>query len=99
MKVESLDGLAKAFTTNIMPLLEEYFFEDWGKIRQVLNNNDFIKEQDDANSIWLRSSDDYMVKTYRLNSQAFKDTGAYKEIYSGVDSSNFVECDREAAEI
>lgn len=36
---ERLTALQKVFRTRILPLLEEYFFEDWQKIRLVLADN------------------------------------------------------------
>ena len=36
MKVESLADLRHAFKNKILPLLEEYFYDDWQKIRWVL---------------------------------------------------------------
>lgn len=37
--VAALDELAKCFKNKIIPLLAEYFFEDWQKIRLVLGDN------------------------------------------------------------
>ena len=34
-----LEALARVFRRNVLPLLEEYFFEDWRKIRLVLADN------------------------------------------------------------
>ena len=93
MKVRSIDDLEYAFKTNIMPLLEEYFFENWDKINQVLNNNEFIEEKKGANDTWLGDADDYVAKSFRINLDALKDIEAYKVIYSGVDPSAFAECD------
>ena len=42
--VETLDDLAEAFQRRIMPLLQEYFYDDWTKIRSVLGGNPFICE-------------------------------------------------------
>lgn len=39
-----LDGI---FRVNIIPLLAEYFYGDWGDIRTILNN-DFVKEKGEA---------------------------------------------------
>ena len=41
----SIKELATAFQHQIMPLLQEYFYDDWEKIRFVLNRNPFIEEE------------------------------------------------------
>ncbi|MBU1822228.1 MAG: AAA family ATPase, partial [Bacteroidetes bacterium] len=38
--VDSYEDLAEAFRTRIIPLLREYFFDDWEKIRLVLGDNE-----------------------------------------------------------
>jgi 5-methylcytosine-specific restriction protein B len=45
MKVTSLKGLRKAFSKNIIPLLQEYFYGDFGKIALVLGLG-FCKAKD-----------------------------------------------------
>lgn len=35
----TIEGLARIFDKTILPLLQEYFFEDWAKIRQVLGDD------------------------------------------------------------
>ena len=35
----SIHDLRRIFERNILPTLEEYFFEDWNRIRQVLGDN------------------------------------------------------------
>ncbi len=42
--IETLEDLAEAFQRRIMPLLQEYFYDDWTKIRSVLGGNPFIRE-------------------------------------------------------
>ena len=42
--IKTLDDLAEAFQRRIMPLLQEYFYDDWTKIRSVLGSNPFIRE-------------------------------------------------------
>ena len=42
--VDTLAALARTFHTRIMPLLQEYFYDDWEKIRAVLNGNGFIRD-------------------------------------------------------
>ena len=44
--VEKLPALASTFRTRIMPLLQEYFYDDWEKIRAVLNDNGFVRMSD-----------------------------------------------------
>ena len=50
---QALDELAKAFKTKIIPLLAEYFFEDWQKIRLVIGDNQ--KEDKGFAQIVIRS--------------------------------------------
>ena len=47
--VKTLDDLKFAFKNKIIPLLAEYFYEDWENIDLVLNNNGFIKTKEDNN--------------------------------------------------
>ena len=55
--VESLDDLRDAFAEGVIPLLEEYFFDDPVKMRIVLNDSDgdfiAIDEQPSAESLGL----------------------------------------------
>ena len=44
--VGALAELASTFQTRIMPLLQEYFYDDWEKIRAVLNDNGFVRKSD-----------------------------------------------------
>ena len=44
MSVKDLDGLKLAFQNKIIPLLQEYFFGDYGKIGLVLGKGFFVKQ-------------------------------------------------------
>ena len=44
MGVSEKDSLVAAFKSNIIPLLQEYFYDDWEKIDLVLNRNGFIQK-------------------------------------------------------
>lgn len=46
--VTTLEELAGVFQRQILPLLQEYFYDDWKNIRDVLNNNDFVAEENVA---------------------------------------------------
>ncbi|BCZ19384.1 hypothetical protein NHP190012_10260 [Helicobacter sp. NHP19-012] len=43
--LDSLEGLKECFKDKIIPLLQEYFYDDHAKINAVLNNNDMLKEK------------------------------------------------------
>lgn len=46
MNVKSIDSLALTFKNKIVPLLQEYFYDNWEKIELVLNRNGFIDKRD-----------------------------------------------------
>ena len=44
MEVKDLEGLKSVFANNVIPLLEEYFYGDFGKIGLILGGA-FVKEK------------------------------------------------------
>lgn len=50
LDVEDIDDLKDVFQNRILPLLAEYFYEDWGNIDLILNKNGFIEESKAQNS-------------------------------------------------
>ena len=85
LDVKDLDSLAKTFKNRIIPLLQEYFYENWEKIDLVLNRNGFIKGSDVDESL-LRNSDlvDAELKIYELlpaDDNKWEDAESYKKIY------------------
>jgi len=48
MGIQSLEALKRAFQNRVVPLLQEYFYDDWEKLRGVLNDNAFITRREDA---------------------------------------------------
>lgn len=93
--------LAGIFRNRIVPLLEEYFFEDWHKIRLVLGDNQkpeadqFITENDtqeqNLSSLFGNNHglDSYAIKRrYRLNPAAFDRSLSYIGIYQPLPPSN-----------
>jgi len=53
----SIKDLASIFENKVIPLLAEYFFEDWGKIRMVLGDNQ--KKHADYEFIKIKNNVDY----------------------------------------
>ena len=79
---QNLQALGKIFKNEIIPLLQEYFFDDYSKIIIILSankrssKNSFIKEVDnneDSNSFGSN-------KRYIINEDAFTCKEAYEEI-------------------
>lgn len=52
MKIETLEDLKQTFKNKVIPLLEEYFFGDYGKIGLVLGNK-FIKIKEKETKIFF----------------------------------------------
>ena len=85
LDVKDLDSLAKTFKNRIIPLLQEYFYDNWEKIDLVLNRNGFIKGSGVDESL-LRDSDlvDAERKVYELlpaDDNKWEDPESYKTIY------------------
>lgn len=81
------DNLAHIFKHKIISQLQEYFFDDWGKINLVLFQNDMITEDKKINISSLFPADaqldtDYSErkKVWRINDDAFKTIDAFKKI-------------------
>lgn len=92
------EKLVDIFRNRIVPLLEEYFFEDWHKIRLVLGDNQkpeaeqFITErgdhEQDLNDLFGNNHglNGYAVKRrYQLQPSAFTEPSAYLGIYQSQD--------------
>lgn len=76
-----LAKLREVFERQILPLLQEYFFEDWNKIRLVVGNALIVTENVEADL--FESSPDGLVnsKSYRINLDALDDPKTYIRIY------------------
>lgn len=79
----SLKRLAQIFGTRLIPLLQEYFFDDYRKIRSVLGAaaDRFIEVQDGRDVFWGDDVDEYdRLISYRVLSMPM-DAEAYQLIY------------------
>ncbi|MDT8338342.1 MAG: AAA family ATPase [Sulfurimonas sp.] len=89
----SLGELESIFRNKIIPLLQEYFYDDWEKIQLVLGDNQKeenyqfikIKKDYDISKLFGNSSHELLdndeIKIYEINNDAFKNIESYKKIY------------------
>ncbi|WP_151721738.1 McrB family protein, partial [Acinetobacter ursingii] len=81
-----LSVLREIFLQKIIPLLQEYFFDDWEHIHAVLNENGMLEKKYDASRMSkLFKNQKSNRDIWEVNSQAFDDLNAYKAIYAGID--------------
>nr|WP_294557690.1 hypothetical protein [uncultured Rhodopila sp.] len=86
---DDIAQLRQVFTTQVIPLLQEYFFDDWQRIRLVLNDHRkeepadrFVVERDE-NIEQLFGHCDLEVptsKAWRINVEALERPSAYLSI-------------------
>ena len=83
----TIKELANIFENKIIPLLQEYFFEDYEKIRLVLGDNqknnkdlEFIVSEDiSVTELFGNSGYDFDgIKKYTINKKALLNIEAYK---------------------
>lgn len=92
-EAKNIKVLGNIFAKSIIPLLQEYFYEDYSKIQLVLGDNaktgansayKFIADEKvEFNKLFLGSNDDLDLpeKQYKINADAFKEPKSYKGIY------------------
>lgn len=89
-KDPSLKNLAGIFLNAIIPLLQEYFYEDYSKIQLVLGDNDktdpeykfILDEEIKPRQVFKGNPDiDLPEKKYRIQRDAFVNTESYIQIY------------------
>ncbi len=94
INASDMETLANVFKNKILPLLQEYFYDDWEKIRLVLGDSQFIKEKKPSSGLF-KSGTDYINDKilYEIDKEAFYDKQNYLKIYN---SSNSQESTDEA---
>ena len=91
----NINTLSNIFKNKIIPLLQEYFYDDWEKIRLVLGDN----QKEDENFQFVRIKSGYNIKElfgekgldafdiddepimYEINEKAFNNPESYIKIY------------------
>lgn len=92
-KKATLDQLASIFKNKILPLLQEYFYEDYEKIMLVLGIDP--QNKDTSKFISVKSNSDLFKNspyidlnpTYQINEKAFQTPDNYMTIYDGASNS------------
>jgi len=82
----TIETLAEIFENSIVPLLQEYFYDDYEKIRLVLGDNKktdertcFIVKKTDTVDLFGGAEIDF-PEYYEVNREAFKVIEAYRQM-------------------
>jgi len=78
LNISTFEELVKVFKNSIIPLLQEYFYDDFEKIKTIFSNNGFIVSKN-------ISLNNQRKSIYKLNEEALKDKNNYKKIYLSVE--------------
>ncbi|MBM7700925.1 McrB family protein [Kurthia huakuii] len=93
--INSIEDLNRVFSEKIVPLLEEYFYEDYEKIQLIFNDLDsggnlhsnaiYIHHENDPEELfsYIENIDLSTSKSYRINSML--NVNSYQKIYSNMD--------------
>jgi 5-methylcytosine-specific restriction protein B len=88
------ESLPDTFRRRVIPLLNEYFFEDWSKVRAVLADDQvgdktdlqFVTEKKVNNKLLSNNTTGQSKFIYQLNEEALNNPAAYQKIYSKLSS-------------
>ncbi|MFV0481971.1 MAG: McrB family protein [Campylobacteraceae bacterium] len=81
LHVKDLEGLKQVFKNKIIPLLAEYFYEDWENIDLILNKNYFIKEKTINANYSIKSGKFNDKKMYEITKDKFWKISNFQRIY------------------
>ncbi|WP_250324939.1 HTH-like domain-containing protein [Campylobacter lari] len=76
--INNLEKLKNVFQNKIIPLLQEYFYNDYALINMVLNKNGMLKKQDKKNMTEFIESDRVI---YKFSDSEDWDENTFKKIY------------------
>ncbi|MFC2080871.1 AAA family ATPase [Bacteroidota bacterium] len=79
MNLESYTDLCRVFRNNIIPLLQEYFYNDWYKIQLVLGDNDERKKKNEHKFIQTLQTynSSHEVKLFGLDLEDYEEVSTY----------------------
>ena len=94
----TIQELGKIFKNKIIPLLQEYFYDDYSKIQLVLGDNQdkvekfIIDESIEKKELFKGNTDKVRIpndkKKYSINNNAFEKVEAYTKIYPPESNNN-----------
>lgn len=91
VKNPTLENLERIVKKKIIPLLQEYFYDDYEKIGLILADNQvsdsrlhFIKKESIDSKLFGSNFDLDDRNIFKINDQAFKEPNSYIKIYSSI---------------
>lgn len=90
--VETVESLANIFKTAILPLLLEYFYDDWSKVQKVLGGAEFIKKSSNKEYVGHlteeESRDLDIYERIPWNADEWLKPNQYRSIYEKIGSAD-----------
>lgn len=86
LEVKDLDGLRNTFQHRIVPLLQEYFYDDWAKIGVVLGNSRFVRTVKCPTELTRTAFVDADLTAYEVvpfEKKRWSNPASYIKIYGG----------------
>jgi 5-methylcytosine-specific restriction protein B len=78
---DNIQTLATIFENKIIPLLQEYFFDDWGKIQLILGEQ-VIKEKPQFSNFATSHINNIVIpKAYDIAIETLKEPDTYIALY------------------
>ena len=79
LNINTFEDLVQVFKNSIMPLLQEYFYDDFEKIKAILGDNGFITSKNISINLKGNNQKKYI---YKIDEEALKVPENYQKIYS-----------------
>lgn len=87
------ESISSVFKHKVIPLLNEYFFEDWSKVRLILADDkttdpslQFVQEIETDGKLFKSSGSGRKKLVYKRNDAALNNPRAYLKIYQSLES-------------
>lgn len=77
----TFSNLKDIMENKIIPLLQDYFFEDYGKIQLIMNNNNFVERKEVEDDLFENSDTNIPESIYIINPSSFNNVENYVKIY------------------